>query len=86
MGAMLMAGTADELLSVQDVAKMLKVSRPKVYDLMRKGRLTPVEEDNPFLEKQRRRFRRGDVERLLREGRSPTERADSHEEENKEDA
>ena len=74
MGAILMAEKAnDELLNVPQVAKLLDVSRPKVYELMAQGFLVPATPDNPLLRKQHRKFRRADVERLKREGLPPAE-------------
>lgn len=66
MGALLMTDAPDELLNIQQVAEVLGVSRPTVYKLLRKGLLIPVQPDSPFLEQQRRKFRRADVERLAR--------------------
>ena len=69
MGAALMTRepeAADDLLNVEQVAKLLGVSRPTIYRLMRDGRLTPATPDNPALLAQRRKFRRVDVERLAR--------------------
>lgn len=72
MGALLMTDrsdardTSDELLNIQQVAEVLGISRPTVYKLLRRGLLIPISPDSPFLEQQRRKFRRSDVERLLR--------------------
>lgn len=80
MGVLMMAEKADdtrETMSVQDVADLLHVSKGKVYDLMLQGVLTSVDPPNPFLKRQKRRFRRADVERILSESReSPPSQSD----------
>ena len=67
MGALLMTDAPDELLSLKQVAQVLGLSRPTVYRLLREGVLQPVTPDNPFLDQQRRKFRRADIERLKRQ-------------------
>ena len=69
MGAVVMTrepDAPDGLLNIEQVAKLLHVSRPKVYDLISKGLLRAATPDNPVLTNQRRKFRRADVERLAR--------------------
>jgi excisionase family DNA binding protein len=48
-----------DLLTVPDVARLLKRSRPHVFDLCRPGQLHPIRLPNGF------RFRRADFEKYL---------------------
>lgn len=50
------------LLTVADVAEILKVSRATVYSLVKDGRLRPVD-----LGLRKTRFRRADVQRFIGE-------------------
>lgn len=54
----------DELLTVEEVARTMKVTRQHIYDLMRAGRL-------PYVQiglRRGRRIRRSALERFLSEG------------------
>jgi predicted site-specific integrase-resolvase len=59
----------DELLTMEQTAKMLGIVRSTLYEWMAAGDIVPVP-GNPLKKKQRRYFRREDIEKLLREGRS----------------
>ena len=58
----------DELLTVKQTTDMLGIVRTTLYEWIAAGDIAPVP-GNPLKQKQRRYFRKSDVERLLREGR-----------------
>ncbi len=51
----------DALLRVEDVSRLLKLSRSKVYELTAAGRLKPIKIDNAT------RFTRDEIKRFLEE-------------------
>lgn len=59
----------DDLLTVKQTAEMLGIVRTTLYEWMAAGDIVPVP-GNPLKKKQRRYFRREDVEKLMREGRN----------------
>lgn len=55
----------DTLLSTKQVLERLGISRPTLYALIDRGKIKPIEDDKPFLNKRvRLQFREEDVERL----------------------
>lgn len=53
-----------ELLTVPQVARLLRVSRMTIKRMVADGRLTPAEPRNPALRRQHYRFRAADVAAL----------------------
>lgn len=58
---------AGELMTTKEVLAALRISRASLYNLMRDGKIKPVE-GTPALKRPRLQFRRADVERLLQRG------------------
>lgn len=54
----------EELLTTREVLALLQISRQSLYNLIRAGKIKPVERA-PVLKQPPLRFRRKDVERLL---------------------
>lgn len=59
----------DELLTVKQTTDMLGIVRTTLYEWIAAGDIAPVAKKNPLKQRERRYFRKSDVERLLREGR-----------------
>ncbi len=60
-------GTEGELLSTEEVIDLLGISRTTLFKLMREKKIEPIP-TSPLLKRPRRlRFRRADVERLMRQ-------------------
>lgn len=59
---------AQDELTVAQAAKLLDVTTTWIYELVRKGELTPVREERKSEKRTWRYFSREDVERLLPEG------------------
>lgn len=55
---------SDEIMTAEQVAKELKVARSTIQNMIKDGRLKPIEPSNPALKRQKLRFLRSEVEKL----------------------
>ncbi len=62
-----MSNERGDTMSTKEVCAALGISRTALYDWMREGRIAPLPPQYPAKRRQPLRFRRADVERLMRQ-------------------
>lgn len=57
--------TEEILLTTKEVLERLGISRPTLYALMKRGKIAPIKDEKPYLERRTKLlFREADVEQL----------------------